>query len=701
MRLSIVLTLSLILVLAGGSLFAQSQQAANSEPGLSVYLGPGVDIPLGDSSPVFGIGGTARLGLQYRLPSSPIFVSGSLGYAYESVTQGIPLSMSLASASMGAGLNFPVLPWLSVQAGISGGYAYSLLSDLTASGGDPFVSVDAALRLLSSQWHVDVGASYRYYLALYNGLEVYAGVSYDIPARASPSGIRQGPAGRPQPLQGVAIELKNVVFDDIFPVFRTYYATHALGKIVLHNTLKEPISDVKLTFQIKEFMTDPTDCHAPVKLAPGETTSVDLFGLFTPAILDTTENSKAQARIDVEYKVDGEEQAQSIVQPIPILKRSATTWADDRRAAAFVTSSDPAVLLFSRNVNSMVKGKVRADINPSFLSAIAFFEALQLFGLTYSHDPIATLTSDNQVVDYIQFPRQTLEYKGGKCSDFSVLYTALLESVGIETAFITIPGHIFIAVSTGLGLEEAQKTFARPDDLIEWAGKAWVPVEVTETAGFLAAWQDGAKEWRENNSRHQAAFYPLHEAWKLYEPVGLSGAEAALDLPTADQVVARYQDDANTFVSEALFSRVSELQSQIQTAKDPRRPTNALGVLYARYGQYDQARIQFEKLLAAEDYVPALLNLGNLFSLENDKAKALEYYTRAQAIMPDSPSVLLAAARMNHELENYEAAEKIYFKLREKDPALAAKYAYLDLKGDEGTRAADVAALKETVYWEE
>jgi tetratricopeptide (TPR) repeat protein len=685
-------------VLAAASLFGQSRIPAVGPSQLSVELRPGVDVPLGDSAAVFGIGGTALLGVQYRLPSSPIFIEGSLGYDYDTVTQGIPLSVSIASASMGAGLRFPVIPWLTVQAGLSGGYAYSFLSDLSASAGNPFVSVDASLVLLSSQWHIELGASYRYYLALYSGLQASAGISYDIPARAHVT-----PAPRVQPLgsQGTSLDLKGLSLDDIFPVFRTYYASHPLGKLVLHNVQKKPVSDIKVSFQIKEFMTDPTDCRAPTSLAPGESKSVDLFGLFTPAILDTTENSKAQARIEVQYKVDGETQTQSLVQAIPILKRSATTWSDDRRAAAFVTTSDPAVLLFSKNVNSMVKGKVKGDVNPNLLMTMAFFEALQQFGLTYSLDPVATLGSNNEVVDYIQFPRQTLEYKGGKCSDFSVLYTALLESVGIETAFITIPGHIFIAVSTGVSPEEARKTFARPDDLIEQDGKDWIPVEVTENAGFLVAWQDAAKEWRENTAKQQASFYPLHDAWKLYEPVGISGAEASLNLPAADQVVARYLEDADKFVSEAIFPRVSDLQNQIQSAPDPRQPTNALGVLYARYGQYEHAKQVFGKLLDQEDYVPALLNMGNLVYLGGDRQKALEYYTRAQAKMPDSPSVLLAVARVNHDLENYEAAEKLYAELKEKDPVLAAKFAYLDLKGDEGTRASDVSGMKETVYWEE
>ncbi|MGA2481200.1 MAG: ankyrin repeat domain-containing protein, partial [Spirochaetia bacterium] len=327
----------------------------------------------------------------------------------------------------------------------------------------------------------------------------------------------------PKAATAASIELDGLSFDDIYPVFHNYYDTHSLGSVVLRNTSGTPITGIKVSFQIKEFMDDPKDCPAPAELGPGESKSVDLFGLFLPAILEMTEKTKAQARVDVEYTLNRRPQHQYLVQSIPILNRNATSWADDRRAAAFVTIRDPVVLSFSKNVNSMVRGKIQGAINPDLLTALAFFQTLQIFGLTYSQDPIPTVTANSHVADFIQFPRETLQYKGGKCSDFSVLYSALLESVGIETAFITIPGHIFVAFSLDMHPDEVRKAFSRPADLIYRNEKSWIPVEVTESAGFLRAWQDGAREWRESSLNNQAAFYPLHDAWKLYEPVALSG----------------------------------------------------------------------------------------------------------------------------------------------------------------------------------
>jgi tetratricopeptide (TPR) repeat protein len=276
-----------------------------------------------------------------------------------------------------------------------------------------------------------------------------------------------------------------------------------------------------------------------------------------------------------------------------------------------------------------------------------------------------------------------------------------LESVGIETAFITIPGHIFIAFSTRVSPDEARKTFSRADDLIFRSDKSWIPVEVTESAGFLQAWQDGAKEWRENTSSNQAAFYPLHDAWQSYEPVGLPGAEVTVQLPPSEKIVTAYQEEVAKFIDQEISPRVASLENQITKAQDPRKPTNVLGVLYARYGQYDRAQKEFEKLLAKEDYVPALLNMGNILYLSGEKAKALDYYNRAYAKDPENPRVLLAVARVNHDLENYFAAKKFYAELKARDPDLALQFAYLDMKGEEATRAAEVSGVGGTVVWEQ
>ena len=38
--------------------------------------------------------------------------------------------------------------------------------------------------------------------------------------------------------------------------------------------------------------------------------------------------------------------------------------------------------------------------------------------------------------EYVQFPDETIERKGGDCDDLSVCFSGIAESVGIQTAFV-------------------------------------------------------------------------------------------------------------------------------------------------------------------------------------------------------------------------------------------------------------------------
>ena len=325
--------------------------------------------------------------------------------------------------------------------------------------------------------------------------------------------------------------------------------------------------------------------------------------------------------------------------------------------------------------------------------------------MTYVIDPktpFAEFSKDKLAIDFLQFPRQTLAYTAGDCDDLSILYSALLEAVGIETAFITTPGHIFMAFSLDIPPKEARSSFLRADELIFLEDQTWLPVEITKVReNFLEAWEVGAKEWRENEAREQAMLYPMHESWLEYEPVGLPGGQSGISLPQRIQVVNAYVEEVTRFIDRELYPRVSKLQDQIRRSNNDPKYINKLGVLYARYGLTDKAVVQFNKILAEQEYVPALLNMGNIYYLNKEMEKALGYYERASAEAPDNPKAILCVARVNHELENYGLVMKSYERLKLIDPDLADQFAYLDFRGEEAARAAEMSAVKEVVVWEE
>jgi parallel beta-helix repeat protein len=514
------------------------------------------------------------------------------------------------------------------------------------------------------------------------------------------------PAIKQAAKNGTHLEIEHITFGNVFPVFFKYYDEHPVGNAILRNKTTFPAKDIEITLFVKQYMDIPKKCQAPKTLKAGEQKEIGLNVLFTNNVLEITEGTKVAVLITLEYSLKGAIYKEEYTETMRIHNRNAMTWDDDRKAAAFVTAKDPAVLRFAKNVVGVVGRKESRAVNKNLLTAIAMHEAVSLYGMSYVIDPTTPFKEfsvSKKAVDFLQFPRQTLEYRAGDCDDLSILYSALLESVGIETSFITIPGHILMAFSLDLEPDKARKTLISSDELIFMGKNVWIPVEVTALDnGFLKAWEIGAKEWREAVSKDKEGFFPMLDSWTVYEPVGLPGDAAPISPPSKDQLTVSYLEEVTKFIDKIILPMVAKLQSEINKSEGDPKFVNKLGVLYARNGLTDKAQKEFKRLLSKnESYVPALLNLGNIYYLEDDMEKALLYYEKAYSPEPGNPKVILCMARVNHELENYGIVNKFYNKLKETDPDLAARYLYLGLKGEESTRAADISGVKDTVLWDE
>jgi tetratricopeptide (TPR) repeat protein len=674
----------------------------------SLSLNPGFAVPMLGDANFFNMGGAGDLSAELRMPFFPLlYVGADFGYTYSPLRRNDTLS--ILSGGLQVGLDWDIVPRiLTLKVFGEGGYFYGFLNDGSGtSGSNPVAMGGLGLSVnVSPAVSIGVAGTYRYFFGLYNDVALAIGTSYHFGAGSASGVIQQQNGGtRPVPLKGASgngLQISKIAINDIYPVFYKFYDDHPIGSAVLHNAERQAVKNVKVSVWVKEYMTNPKEIEGPATIDPGADATVDLFGLFTKDVLSNTESTKVSANITLQYTLGGNTVTTDSVQTLQVLRRNSLTWDDDRKAAAFVSANDPTAVKFAKNIQSMVQGKASAAIEPNLLLAMAVHDALTLYGLTYSSDPVATLNSDAKTVDYIQFPQQTLDYKGGKCSDFSVLYSSMLEAIGVETAFVTIPGHIYMAVALQMGPDEARKTFTNSDDFIYQNGKVWLPIEITlREGGFLKAWQLGAKEWRENQAKGQAKFYPLHDAWSIYQPVGYSSAASDIAIPPADKLVKTYTTDVSAFVGLEIGTQEAALLAAVSKAQSKSKPLNTLAVLYSRYGQYDKAQKALQQILAKEEYIPALINLGNIYFVQSQVDKALDYYNRAYKKDPNNATVLLCVARANHALENYSIAKKAYAALQEKDPDLAQKFAYLDLRGEEATRAADASHVQGVVVWEQ
>jgi tetratricopeptide (TPR) repeat protein len=497
----------------------------------------------------------------------------------------------------------------------------------------------------------------------------------------------------------------SATFDPVFPIFLKYYDTAPVGKATLTNAGTTTLENVKVQLIVKEYMTDRKLCGTVDSLAAGASKDVDLYALFTRGVLDISEATKAQANVSIDYTAGGQAKTEEFVETISFYNRNNMTWDDDRRVAAFVTKNDPAVMLFRAAAVSAVDAGTTA-IDKNIRTAIAVHEALALHGVKYWADPkqsYETTSASKTTVDYLQFPVQTLQLKTGDCDDLSILWSALLEAASVDTAFITIPGHIYMAFALGMSAADAKKSALAQQDIVYAKDKAWIPVEVTSIKdGFLKAWQAGAKEWRDASAKGTPGFIPFGEASAKYAPVQFSAGTTTVAAPADAALSAAFKAELKKLVDTTLASQLAVLQADITKNKDKPDPLNRLGVLYARYGLTSQATAQFTAALkVSAAYVPALVNLGNLAFLDDDAKSALGWYEKALSAEPNRATVLLGIARANHELENYGKVKEAFEKLKSVDAALAAQYTYLDLQGSDATKAANLAGVSDAVEWDD
>lgn len=666
-------------------LFLSLPLAAQEVPQIRVH--GGVNLPLTliqggtvNSSGMYTLGAEATVTVDWALPFAPLLgVSGILGYDMLPLATGGAVHLPWAAAGLNLNLLSEGLFRLAVHG--QGGYSYYLHSTAANSGGAPFATagLEFSFAFLRA-FQLGLSAHYR---TAFNRWEALSGT---LGLRIALGDTTVRPKGM----------IQSVEMDSLFPVFLKWYDTNPVGRLRFQNGEKQAARNVRVSLFIKEFMDSPRETPAVASVAAGQSVEIPLFALLSDRILGVTEAMKVPVEIAVSY--DAVEPGMKITrtESVRIENRNAMNWADDRRAASFVTPKDPTVLKLSKGLAGRIRSLQTSAYDLNMRIAIALFEALHSYGVNYVVDPASSYAENSAregVVDYLQFPRQTLEYRSGDCDDLSILYCAVLESVGIETAFITVPGHIFMAFATSVAPADAPKYFSRGDLLFEQDGKLWIPVEITMVgAGFLNAWMRGAQGWIEGGK--ESRLYPVREAWKAYEAVGLRSEEAALAYPSEGDVLAGFERELSRAIAMEIGPQESRLQAAV--AADPSaRNHNRLGILYARYGLLEKASDNFRK--AAEGgLVSAMHNLGSIAFLMKDFLLAETWYRKALQSDPSQAAARLSLARSLFELGRMNEASAEYAQAARVDPEGAARFAYL--KGSEGqggaSRAADAASTQ-------
>lgn len=460
---------------------------------------------------------------------------------------------------------------------------------------------------------------------------------------------------------------------DIPPAFsamQSFYASNPMGRVLITNTERQPVTDVEVSFNQKEYMDSPTPCLTVARIDPGKSVEVPLKAVFNSRVYDLEGGmgfTPLTGEIVATYKLGGRSAEQRSSVTYNLYDKRAMTWDDDRKAAAFITPLDRALKNYTAFINEAARSRALSGWSQPMQVAVQAYDALREIGIYYQDDPaapFARVQGDKTFVDFISMPRDTLVRKYGDCKNLTVLYCSLLETKSVRTGFITVPGHIFPVFDTGQPAGDYREI--HPDRTMTLAidGTLWVPIEVTMLDGksdFMAAWQRAIEEWKTYDK--ERAFYRTRDAQAVFAPVALQQVDLGLQYGSGDNIADQFGRDMETIGRNV----IAPYSSDAEKSRD-KKDYNRLGIVAAKFRLIKESEDAFTRALKIDPgYVSALVNLGNLSYMKGDYRKAIATYmsvipmmgrpAKGSASARTSVIVLVNAARAYEALKQSRESE--------------------------------------------
>ncbi len=293
-------------------------------------------------------------------------------------------------------------------------------------------------------------------------------------------------------IEGVEIQ------EGVYPSSYQMFAYQPFGKVKVRNISGGAVS-AKASFYIEKYMDQPTETPA-VYLGPQEEREIPLTAVFNELVRTVSELTVREGTVYVSASPveDYDDKYQTRV-----LIYGRNDWNGDVHTLRyFVTPNDAEVIRYTRDV--LLQHRDSLDAVPRELET--FQKARLLFNsfagkLAYVSDPM-------QSADYVQYPAETLQLRGGDCDDMTVCFSSLLNAIGVSTAFVEVvppdsgsEGHIYLLFDSGIEPELGGAITSNPKRYVvrknsRGVETLWIPVETTVIMrGFEEAWTGGAQEY--------------------------------------------------------------------------------------------------------------------------------------------------------------------------------------------------------------
>jgi hypothetical protein len=298
-------------------------------------------------------------------------------------------------------------------------------------------------------------------------------------------------------IQKLKVKITNVeITKDVFPTISENYLVNPFAYIHALNTSDASV-EVTPSVKIDGILDDPVKSQS-VTVLPGDSAKIPVYIM----IPESYSSEKPDLSYATFYLTTDVQKADDQIQK-PVLINGINAWDGEVSNLKYFVHKDPD---FSVGYSRTLLGRYKAQLDTIAYALSSFYKAKLLFDdfakrIVYTSDPRAT-------AEHVQFPKQTIDLKGGDCDDLSVCFSSLLGSVGIQSAFIDYKPdsgirHVQIMFNTNLNPEQArlitnndQKYFIRKNS--EGKDEVWLPVETTDLTNFSSAWNTGVEKFRDD-----------------------------------------------------------------------------------------------------------------------------------------------------------------------------------------------------------
>ncbi len=439
------------------------------------------------------------------------------------------------------------------------------------------------------------------------------------------------------PVMSSPLEITDFGIENVFPSQVNYYAYNPLAKIEIENSSKAEVRNVKVSIFIPDYMSLPSEQIVP-SVGAGIKQSFKLPAtLDAKRLNDLTGNVTGQAKVELSYTFNGQPQSRSLVKPVTIYSRNTISWKRGESVGAFVTSTDDAVVNFSRYVIGSIAGnqplETKLPRNVSY--ALAIWSGIRAHGYTYVPSPWKP--SEQDVLDMISYPRETLASHTGNCSATSVLLASCLENVGVRTKFLATEDHIYIMFDTDVLPKNGYMVSQDAKDYVVDENRVWIPLETTMiNRPFVEAWTTAADEYiKYTAGGGKLEVIDTRKAQAAFPPMNLTMAVRPATPPDGAKILALASQDFTDY-EYAQSQLTSSSATTLAASTDPAEKNKA-AVMHARAGDYDVAIITANPV-----GTPASENtLGNVYLLKNDLPAAQEHYQNSMRLDSSDGGVYL------------------------------------------------------------